>query len=223
MALRWTIAAVVLILPLKDAVACKCSDRDASRIMATSAVVFEGRPAARHATQLPLYKESDDTTVFVPGWSYEFVVDRQWRGDVRPRHHVAVTYGSGVCERRFRLGEPAMVAANLAEDGQLETSSCSALKLDDAKLLAAPVYPGGSYPSPLLRGGQSDWPSNVPEIDPRHSHAAHPRHAAHTLRDVSLIGGGFALALFLALPRRGTKIRAASATAGAARTSDRGA
>ena len=198
MALRWVVAAAaVAVLPAREASACKCGPSGGpSEFMARSDVVFEGRAVARHATQLPVFENSDGTRAFLPAWSYEFVVDRQWKGAVKSRRHVAVLYGS--CERRFRRGEPAMVYADAAEDGQLQTRCCAATDLDAAKALPTPIYEAAVMSEePPSVDHQPGWPSDVPRIDPSN------RHAAHTQHDMLLVAGGLVLALILALrPRR---------------------
>ena len=196
---RAALMAAVVAFPAGEAVACKCFDpEDAIEARDDADLVFEGRAVDRHATQVLTLGG------YYPAWSYELVVDRQWKGEVRPNQFVAIEFTS--CGFGLARGERVMVYATRQPDGQYKTNRCKMPRVRDVARLGKPIYepkPVSLPPEMVARGWPTDFPDIWSEWDPE-LHRPH----AHTARDAAFVLAGVGLALFPPLWRRFRRRRA---------------
>jgi hypothetical protein len=196
MTMRVVLVAVVVAFPVGEAVACKCdAPKTAVEALDRADLVFEGRAVARHATKVSLGFNGDGTLFYLPAWSYEFVVERQWKGEVRPRQFVATMFGG--CGLWFEPGKLATIYASRQEDGQYATERCRAPAHNDTEALGRPLHEMtlADVARPIA---PTSWPSDVPEIVYDGWRSFH----AHAVRETILVGAGVVLALLPLLRRR---------------------
>jgi hypothetical protein len=204
MSFRVVLAAfVTAALPAGEAMACKCEHpKGALEAAAGADLVFEGWPVARHATQVAFGADERGHADYFPAWSYELVVERQWKGEVRSRQLVAVEFTS--CGFGLRRSERVMVYASRQEDGQYVTNRCWDPQIADTASLGEPVYetsPAWDVNAFEAATSTADWPADVPEILFEGGAGARALHA-HVARDAVVVGAGVVLALVPLLRRR---------------------
>jgi hypothetical protein len=190
MVLRIAVAAVIVALPAREAGACKYDGGPVSpaAAMASADLVFEGRPIARHATQLDV--GFGDENGFFPAWSYEFVVDRLWKGEARPRVFVAVDYTD--CGFSYRRGESTVVYAQRDEDGQYRNNRLRLPSEGGVEGLGRPKLEASPRMS-LAADFDRTWPSDRPEIRLPPDRAS--RRHEHGEGDLAIIAAGLVLAV----------------------------
>jgi hypothetical protein len=154
--------------------ACKCDyPQDIEEARDRADLVFQGRPVDRVATAGMYGAE-------IPGWTYLFVVEKQWKGQPRAVQRVSSSYSS--CGRSFERNVSYLIFAS--SRGDLETTE----RCDVPFSLARPVAPGDpavaalgrpSYDAAargleLGRGGfvEARWPDGPPVVSaaPLHRH-----------------------------------------------------
>ncbi len=100
--------------------ACSCAQRlSPTQALTRADVVFEGR-VTRVPTRTDFAKSFGDTV------SYEFEVERYWKGVVESTMSLHTPSSGAACGRRFRAGERYLVYAQLdSQSGKLVDTICS--------------------------------------------------------------------------------------------------
>jgi hypothetical protein len=132
---------------LRPALACKCEEpADASAALAKADLAFH-RPVARRPTRVLLGHDGQGNEHYVTGWTYEFVVERLWKGEPRERLLVASMWGS--CGVHFVREARYLVFAHREPSGRYDTWRCEGdTRLDDDRRDAGGWPPGPPFPAP---------------------------------------------------------------------------